>query len=154
MGFVQTCDWKKGELVIYTTASGTDVALRVFDLQRDASGTAPVCELVDLAAGATLDHATIAAAPARHFQSDPLVNPPSLRATRLGGAARSLFMLGALGPREIPTARIKRTGIVTNPWHEPSRSVNVAGVQIAAPGFRVVRWRDLDASLKNLYGIE
>jgi hypothetical protein len=154
MGFVQACDWQKGELIVYRTASGTDVHLRVFDLQRDASGTSPVCELVDLAPGTKLDQATVAAAPARHFKSDPLVNPPSLRATRLGGASRSLILLGAQGPDDIPTARLNRTGIVTNPWHEPGRSVNVAGVQIAAAPFRVLRWRDLDASLKDLYGIE
>ena len=103
MGFVQACDWQKGELIVYRTASGTDVHLRVFDLQRDTSGTAPVCELVDLAPGTKLDQAAVAAAPARHFKSDPLVNPPSLRATRLGGASRSLFMvLGAQGPDELP----------------------------------------------------
>ena len=31
--------------------------------------------------------------------------------------------------------------------------MNVAGVQIAAAAFRVLRWCDLDASLKDLYGI-
>ena len=115
------CDWQKGELVLYTTASGTDVPLRVFDLETDANGTAPVCELVDLAAGATLDQATIAAAPARHFKSDPLANPSSLRATRLGGASRSLLMLGALGAPRSP----RRAS--SEPESSPNRGTSRAG---------------------------
>jgi hypothetical protein len=39
---VQACDWLRGELVIYRTASGTDVHLRVFDLQQSGHGVAPV----------------------------------------------------------------------------------------------------------------
>jgi hypothetical protein len=142
--WIETCDWRVGELIIYRTTSGTDVPLRVAGHASDAGGTRPVCELLDLGARVQLDEKKVANARVVHFLTERKKDEP-----------RSLIWPFASGPRALPTKQLTRTGIVTKPWHRyhggGARPVDGDGP--LTQGFSTFDWRYADSLLGHLYGI-
>lgn len=117
--FRSTCDWAVGEVIGYQLASGRFVAFRVLGHHVDRGGTSPVVELLDWV-GDTLD---------------ALPDPDGL-GTRGRGAAR--MMIGATSARELPTARVHRTG-------------RTARTPRSEPPYSVTLWRTLDANLESWF---
>jgi hypothetical protein len=139
--WLEECDWKRGELVIYRTAAGALVHFRVVGFAIDAGGKRPVCEVLDLPGAARLDDASVRAAPLVHFLKERDSSKP-----------RSLVMLAALGPRELPR-RIERPGIVTKATHLYEDPLSHPNQRAWYGGFKVVLWRNADRSIETLYGI-
>jgi hypothetical protein len=53
--WLSECDWSIGELIICRTISGTAIHFRVVGHVVDAGGRSPICEVLDLRAGAPLN---------------------------------------------------------------------------------------------------
>jgi hypothetical protein len=142
--WVETCDWRRGELVVYRMGSGTDVHLRVAGHASDAGGTRPVCEVLALRTGDRLDEAKVARAAVVHFLDQRGADEP-----------RSLIWAFATGPRGLPAKRLTRTNIVTTPWHRYGEGGRFRddGDGTVTQSFTTFDWRHADALLEALYGI-
>jgi hypothetical protein len=127
--FKDHCEWKKGELIAYTTVSKEKVLFRVIGFHEDNGGRAPVCELLNWK-GTRIPHKL----KLRFLGIKRKENPNRM-------LDLTQFMIGRIREKELPIDRVERIGVSLKPSQD-------------AGGHIVFSWRNLDRCLAEYFGIE
>lgn len=125
--FRNTNDWPVGSVHAYRLKNGQWCLLRVIGHHEDQGGVAPVVELLQWS-GPELPSAT------------EITGLPMWRCRYPSGYEVTQLMIGATSGREFPAARVRDTGVLSQPSQQPG-------------GFRVTLWRTLDEQLESLFGL-
>jgi hypothetical protein len=156
--YVMETEFQAGDLVRHRLLSGRDIVLRVVRIQTDKGGNYPEIEVLNWIGDSLPSFEELASAAPRRPLSDP--DGRSQYKTR--------FQMFRRPKRDYPTARLqsiaRRTHVPPLPplptgpeWVPRTQSLQVLIQPHAAHpdyGVRVVWWRDLDAYLRDGFGLE
>jgi hypothetical protein len=101
--FRDDCDWKIGEVVVYTTKTGRRLFFWVVGYHEDEGGRAPVCELFAWRGRSMPTKAQLKRVGSRRVHYDR------------GSVRRAQFMIGRTSERELPATRVLRTDVRMKP---------------------------------------
>ncbi|HEY6253217.1 MAG TPA: hypothetical protein VI685_24950 [Candidatus Angelobacter sp.] len=124
--FRDSNEWQQGNLVAYRLLSGKFIVFRVIGHHTDKGGTAPICELLDWVG--------------LNMPSESQLQSFSIRVKHRPHPT-SQFMIGRIKANERPDDRLQPLGMNSRPSQEPRF-------------YTVLRWRWLDDTLKEWFGLD
>ncbi|MGA3324209.1 MAG: hypothetical protein ABSF45_07030 [Terriglobia bacterium] len=122
--FLDSNEWRVGDLVAYQMRSGRFVILRTIGHHSDKGGTGPICEVLNWSG----EHVP------QSYQSFDV---------RKSSGAKPItqFLIGRTRAKERPDERLQVLGVNMTPAQKPA-------------GFTVLLWRWFDKTLKEEFGLE